>query len=310
MPPPEAKPSAPAAEVRRPGPPHLATVLQPKPAFGAPAARPPHPATVASPARPPHPATVVQKKPAFGAPAARPPHPATVVQKKAAFRAPAAIMQRRETPFGAPSVLPTHPATVIQRSSSSSSSSSSVSDPSSLRPSFWRRFLEENQDVADSVNIWLDRLPTSPDEDVPTYDLKKWLEDPMLGNKLLLRPLTWSEDEIAFDKQQKKVINEYCEGLLATYSKDVDAYNKDRVKEAVETAVNVLGGEYGYQLSGNKRPAVLRFLELVETAGKKRYPLEDVPFVKSLVTNAINLYLMGVSGSDDADKSAYVTLRR
>ncbi|WP_437280949.1 hypothetical protein WME90_10440 [Sorangium sp. So ce375] len=70
-------------------PPHPATIVQPKPAIGAPAARPPHPATTVQkkPAiggnatKPPHPATAVQKKPAIGGNATKPPHPATLATR-------------------------------------------------------------------------------------------------------------------------------------------------------------------------------------------------------------------------------------
>ena len=112
-------------------PPHPATVVQKKPAFGTPAARPPHPATV------------VQKKPAFGAPAARPPHPATVVQPKPAFGAPAgrpphpAMVVQRKPAIGTPGAVAPHSASIAQRttliSSSSSSSSSSKKKEMSVR---------------------------------------------------------------------------------------------------------------------------------------------------------------------------------
>ncbi len=73
-------PTAPAAHrdaLKRP--PHRATVVRPRPTFGAFAPLPAHRATVLQPksARP-HPATVVQPKPAFGAFARLPPHPATL----------------------------------------------------------------------------------------------------------------------------------------------------------------------------------------------------------------------------------------
>src|ERR1700727_1673883 len=76
-------------------PPHPATVVQPKPAFGKPAARPPHPATV------------VQPKPAFAKPTARPPHPATVVQRKADA---GDVLQRMQ--LGASSSAPASPVLV------------------------------------------------------------------------------------------------------------------------------------------------------------------------------------------------------
>jgi len=129
--------------------------------------------------------------------------------------------------------------------------------------------------------------------------------------KRLLPVFTWRDDDLAYDRQQKGQINKKVEEHLETYSQDVSGdYDEHRVFEAVKAAKDHLVSEYGYQLSGNQRYALDKLDDLVENARRKRYPIEDKAFVKSLVETAINLYFIGASGSDDADKSQFVVLRR
>lgn len=132
-----------------------------------------------------------------------------------------------------------------------------------------------------------------------------------LERKRLVGVLKWSEDELSYDRSQKQVINQKCEQLANKYPVDVQgAYNEELVQNAVDKAKKRLISEYGYQLSSNKQNAINAFFDLVATAAKKRYPVEDAAFVNELVEMAINLHFIGVSGSDDAEKSLYVVLRR
>lgn len=131
-----------------------------------------------------------------------------------------------------------------------------------------------------------------------------------LAAKPLLPKLTIGEDDLGNDKDNKRMVNMKCAELAASYPDDVEAYDETLVTAAVTKAESYLRTTYGYQLSGNKDGAILKLNELVGTARRKRYPLENEAFVKSLVEIAIALYFLGVSGSDDADRSAHVTLRR
>jgi hypothetical protein len=141
--------------------------------------------------------------------------------------------------------------------------------------------------------------------------LEKEAQARELKRKRLVPVLTWTEEESSYNRHTKDQINQTCEKLARQYPMDVQgAYDQDLVQDAIDKAKQRLLSTYGYQLSSNKRYAVDAFYDLVATAAKKKYPLEEAGLIDQFVEMAIGMYFIGASGSDDAEKSMYVELRR
>ena len=113
--------------------------------------------------------------------------------------------------------------------------------------------------------------------------------------------LAVSDSDLAYDQQQKKRINEFCDQMLLDHSKPINGYDEQRVAAVVKGAREKLITDHGMMLSMNLNPVLQKLDKLVETARKKGYPLEDQHFVNSLVEIAIACYFIGTSGSVNAD---------
>lgn len=142
--------------------------------------------------------------------------------------------------------------------------------------------------------------------------LEESAREERLSKKRLMPEQTVRDNDLPLDRQYKKTINETCTELVEQYPADVASYDEAAVSRAVAAAKDHVTSEYGMQMSANLSYVKNKIDEVVETARKKKYPLENGVFVRRLTEIAIAAYYLGISGSDDADKKQKggVELRR
>lgn len=122
------------------------------------------------------------------------------------------------------------------------------------------------------------------------------------GDRRLIPPKNISDNDLANDRQNKEKINAFSERILQQYHQPVMAYNQAIVLEVLKSAKDRLSANYGVQLSMNRKAALDTLEYLVNIAQLKGYPVENKDFVNELVEIAIAVYLIGISGSENADK--------